>query len=246
MSQRPFSRKGKAAPRETVLSVGEPDEGRGLPIRNETITMISAPRSQISEQFRALRNAISALNPDGAPRTVCITSSLRGEGKTLAAINLGIAMTEVPGKHVLLIDANLHTPAIEETLGLPRRQGLVELLRGTLPLDKAIRETSIDGLHVLGSGTQPENTSQLLGSERLRTLLHSLKQRYSYVLIDTPEALATNDAGLIGSMSDGIVLVVRLGETPRYYAEQTANMLESLGGNLLGTCLTGASVQGLG
>lgn len=224
--------------------MADPDEGRGIPIRNEAITLISKPRGQIAEQFRSLRNSISALNPEGAPRTLCLTSAVQGEGKTIAAINLAVAMTEVPGKHVLLVDANLHDPGVEDALGLPRRQGLVELLRGQLPLDKAIRSTAIDGLHLLGSGAVPENTTQLIGSERLRILLGSLKQRYSYVLIDTPDALATNDAGLIGSMSDGIVLVVRLGETPRHYVEQTANLLESLGGNVLGTCLTGAAVSG--
>jgi Mrp family chromosome partitioning ATPase len=77
----------------------------------------------------------------------------------------------------------------------------------------------------------------------MRTVLNQLRQRFSYVLIDTPEAATISDASLIGAMADGILLVVRLRETPRHYVEQTVNQLEALGGNVLGTCLTGANVE---
>lgn len=95
----------------------------------------------------------------------------------------------------------------------------------------------------MGAGNLPDNPSQLLGSERMRTVLGSLKRRFTYVLIDTPEALRISDASLLGGIADGIVLVVRLGITPRHQVEQTHNTLEALGGNVLGTCLTGAEEE---
>src|SRR6185295_11018097 len=104
-----------------------------------------------------------------------------------------------------------------------------------------IRVTSVPGVSVIGAGAMPENPSELLGSDRMRTLMLSCKQRFSYILIDTPEAMTISDASLLGAMADGIVLVVRLGSTPRHYVEQTSNLLESMGGNVLGTCLTGAN-----
>ena len=70
--------------------------------------------------------------------------------------------------------------------------------------------------------------------------MSTLKRRFSYVLIDTPEASTTSDASLLGAVTDGIILVVRIGSTPRQYVEQTYNALENLGGNVLGTCMTGA------
>ena len=76
----------------------------------------------------------------------------------------------------------------------------------------------------------------------MRSIMNRLRQRYSYVIVDTPEAISISDASLLGAMADGIVLVVRLGDTPRHYVEQAANQLEALGGNLLGTCLTHASL----
>jgi capsular exopolysaccharide synthesis family protein len=223
--------------------MADPDEARRIPIEREEIAMAAAPRSAIAEQFRALRNSIQALNPDGAPRTLVITSAVAGEGKSVATINLALALTEVPGNRVLLVDADLHRPSLEGYLGLPRRQGLTELLRGTCPIDRALRQTSANNVWILGAGELPHNPSELLGAERMKTLIAQFKQRYSYILIDTPEALTISDASLLGASADGILLVVRLNSTPRHLVEEANNLLEALGGNVLGTCLTGGGAQ---
>lgn len=222
------------------LEVADPDEAKKTPMTREELALAVAPRSGIAEQFRALRNSVQALNPDGAPRTLVLTSAVSGEGKSVAAINLALALTEVPGTRVLLVDADLHRPSLEHYLGLPRRQGLTELLRNACPLDRAVRQTSANNVWLLGAGELPQNPSELLGSERMKTLFAQFKQRYSYILIDTPEALTISDASLLGSQADGILLVVRMNSTPRHLVEQAHNMLEALGGNVLGTCLTAA------
>jgi len=226
------------------LQAAEPDEARKVAMTREEIAIARDPRGTIAEQFRQLRNSLTALNPEGAPRTIVMASALRGEGKTVATVNLGLALAEVPGTRVLLVDADLHAPALEGYLGLPRRQGLVEILRGTCPLDRAIRATSVENVAVMGPGELPRNPSELLGSDRLRLVLGQFKQRFKYILIDTPEAATISDAALLGSQADGIVLVVRLGSTPRSLVEETHNQLEALGGNVLGTCLTGAPIEG--
>ena len=225
------------------LQVADPEEGKRIPITREEIAILHKPSSQLAEQFRTLRNSVVALNPEGAPRTVVVTSALRGEGKTVATLNLAFALAELPGSHVLVIDANMHHPAAESFLGLPRRQGLSELLSGRLPLDQAVRSTYVQGVSILGAGATPKNPSELLASDRMRELLRQLKQRYSYVLVDTPEASTISDASLLGAIADGIILCVRLGTTPKHYVEQTHNALETLGGNVLGTCLTGAHLS---
>ena len=234
----------KKTTRPQALTPAAPDEGRKVPIERDEIARVKDPRGRVSEQFRGLRNSIIALNPEGAPRSVVLTSSSRGEGKTVATINLGLALAELPGTEVLIIDANLHSPGVEGYLGLEPRQGLADVLSGSCDLDSAIRPTSVPGVQVMGAGTLPDNPSQLLGSERMRTVLGTLKRGFSYVLIDTPEALRISDASLLGGIADGIVLVVRLGLTPRHHVEQTHNTLEALGGNVLGTCLTGAEEDG--
>jgi capsular exopolysaccharide synthesis family protein len=228
---------------EATLQPAEVGEALEVPLTREELVVALQPQTQISEQYRRLRNAIQALNPEGAARTVAISSAVQGEGKSIAALNLALAMTEIPNLRTLVVDGDLNRPSLEGYLGLPRRQGIVEVLRGTLSLDRAIRETSVPGLSVLGAGTRPDNPTQLLGSDRVLSVVHALKRRFDYVIIDTPPALVINDASLIGSISDGIVMVVRLGFTPRHLVEQAYNLLESLGGNVLGTCLTGANEE---
>jgi len=230
---------GASAP----LPQAEPDESRKVSFDREEIAIARDPRGPIAEQFRQLRNSITALNPEGAPRTIVMASALRGEGKTVATINLGLAMSEVPNTRVLLVDGDMHRPGLEDYLGLPRRQGLVEVIRGTCPIDRAIRATSVEGVSVLGPGELPKNPSELLGSDRVKMVLGSFKQRFKYILIDTPEASTISDASMLGALADGIVLVVRLGKTPRNLVEETYNRLEALGGNVLGTLLTGAAPE---
>ena len=237
--------RGRLAGRATAggLQPADPEEARKVPVRREELAVVTDPRGQIAEQFRSLRNSIHALNPDGASHTLVLASALRGEGKTVACLNLALALAELPGTEVLCVDADLHHPALETYLELPRRQGLTEILRGKLPIDAGVRRTSARGVSVLGAGSLPPNPSELLGSDRMRTVLNQLRQRFSYVLIDTPEAMTISDASLLGAMADGVLLVVRLGETPRHYVEQTVNQLEALGSNVLGTCLTGAQLE---
>lgn len=221
------------------LQVADPDELRKTPITSEDVVMVTEPRSPRAEQYRTLRNSIVALNPEGAPRTVVLTSALRGEGKTVTAVNLAVALAEMPNTRVLVVDANLHLPGVERILGVARRQGLSELLSGRLSLDQAVRPLPVPGVSLLGAGATPKNPSELLASDRLKIVLSQLKQRFNYVLLDAPEALAISDATLLGSLADGVVLVVRLSSTPRQYVEQAHSMLENLGSNVLGTCVTG-------
>ncbi|MEZ5978171.1 MAG: CpsD/CapB family tyrosine-protein kinase [Planctomycetota bacterium] len=222
-----------------ALRPPDPDECSKQPIETEQLVVLGRPRSRQAEQFRRLASSLEALNPDGAPRTVMLTSSTEREGVSVATLNLALAFRERPGVKVLVVDANLRRPGIEDYLDMPRRQGLSELLRDKLRLDKAIRRTSLQGFDVVGAGELPENPSQVLRGDRLRTLFGRLKQQYDYVLVDTPPAHTLTEPHLIGAVCDGIVLVVKMRSTARHLVEETSSQLESMGGNLLGVCLVG-------
>jgi capsular exopolysaccharide synthesis family protein len=229
----------KAAPKP--LAPAEPEEGLDTPIDAEELVLRTRPASPLAEQFRRLWSSIEALNPDGAPRTVMITSAQPGEGKTVAAINLALAFCERPHSRIILVDADLRRPALEDYLGLPRRQGLAELLEGRLALDRAIRKTSEPALDIIGAGQAPPNPTKIIRVDRLKALFHGLKQRYDYVIIDAPPAHLLTEPHLIGAAADGILLAVRMGKTPKGLVEETSQQLESMGGNLLGVCLLGAN-----
>ena len=222
------------------LEIAERGESKDTPITNEALQMLFAPESRVAEQFRSLRNSIQAMNPDGAPRNLCVTSAVEGEGKTTAVLNLALALVELPHLSVLVIDGNLHAPAIEAALGMPRRQGLTELFAGKLDPDRAVRETSIPRLFVVGAGSLSGNPAQYLGTDRMATLMQMLKQRFDYVLIDAPATLEFNDASQLAAKMDGTLLAVRLGQTPKHLVEQAATLLEGLGANVLGSVALGA------
>jgi receptor protein-tyrosine kinase len=231
-----FRRKRPLAP----LVPAPPDEARRIPAEREELAVLHDPQGSIAEQYRRLRNSILVLNPDRASRTILLTSAVRGEGKSVATLNLALALVEMQRTRVIVIDGDVRAPSIERYLGLPRRQGITEMLTGLLPLKAAIRQTSIEGLDVLAAGERPENPMEVLNLDRIKSVLHTLKREYDYVLIDTPPTLNLNDPSMLGSIADGIILVVRLGQTPRHMVEHAQNVLENLGGNILGMCLTGA------
>jgi len=216
-----------------------PGEGVAVPIPSEELVVSRRPNSQIAEQFRRLRSSLLALNPDGAARSVLMTSSITGEGKTVATLNLAMALAELPQIRVLVVDADIRNPSVEELLGLTRRQGLSEVLQGKLPLDQAIRQTSVDRMDVVGPGEVPGNPAEMLNTDRIRAVFNSLKRGYDYVLIDAPAVLTMSHPSVLGSIADGILLVVRMNKTSKHLVEEAYNILENLGGNVLGTCLTG-------
>ncbi|MEM7306064.1 MAG: CpsD/CapB family tyrosine-protein kinase [Planctomycetota bacterium] len=222
------------------LEPAKPGEAAEIPVRREELVMALRPQGHLAEQYRRLRNSIQALNPDGAARTVLLTSAVRGEGKSVATLNMALAMVEVPRVRVLVIDGHVRHPSLEEYLGVPRRQGLTDVLLGQLPLEQAIRRTSVDRLDIMGAGTLPDDPRLGLFVERMQSILHTLKRRYDYILIDMAPAMLVAEPSLLGTIADGILLVVRLGETPKHLVEETYNMLETLGGNVLGIVANGA------
>jgi Mrp family chromosome partitioning ATPase len=113
------------------------------------------------------------------------------------------------------------------------------VLDSQLGLDQAIRKTSVRGLDIIAAGGH-EGRPRTLNVDRMRSLLHQLKQRYDYVLIDSPPAYVLTDPSVLGAATDGILLVVRLRTTDRHLVEETQRLLESTGGNVLGVCLIGA------
>src|SRR5664280_2951424 len=143
------------------------------------------PHSHRSEAFRRLRTNLQFIDVADQPKTIVITSSISGEGKSTTAINLAITLADA-GSRVALIDADLRRPSIAEYMGLEGEVGLTTVLIGQTSLQDAIQPWGNGSLHVLQSGQVPPNPSELLGSRSMATLLEQLSSQYDIVLIDTP------------------------------------------------------------
>lgn len=205
---------------------------------NPYIVLFHDPASYRAEQLRALRNQLMAMNPDGESKTLVVTSAIKGEGKTVTAINLAMAFAELERHNVLLVDGDLRAPSVERMLNLNPHPGLADVLLERVPLLRAIRRTGIRGLSVLGAGSRLAGPSELLTSPRIYDMFARLKEEYQYVIIDTPPVLPATDASVIAAQADGTLVTVRLEHSLKNMTKDAIRNLQDLGANLLGVFVT--------
>lgn len=205
---------------------------------NPYLVLFHDPAGYRAEQVRALRNRLVAMNPDGEPKTLVVTSAVRGEGKTVAAINLAMALAELERQQVVLVDADLRRPSCERYLNLNPDIGLSDVLLGRTTVERALRTAGHRSLMLLGPGTRVDNPAEVLGSARLDELFRRLKERFQYIVVDTPPALPSTDAGVLAGRADGTLLVVRLEKSLKKQSRQAVRLLQDMGGNVMGTFVT--------
>lgn len=194
------------------------------------------PLSPRAESFRQLRTNLQFSHVSHSSKTVLITSSLPGEGKSTTAINLAIALAQ-SGQTVALIDADLRRPMVGEYLGLERNAGLTTALVGSTPLEDLLRPWGEDQLFVLTSGQIPPNPSELLGSEAMKQIIKRLENDFDAVIIDAPPLLPVTDAAVLSQLVGGVVLVVGSQQVKTNDVEKSLAALEMVKAEVLGIVL---------
>jgi capsular exopolysaccharide synthesis family protein len=202
----------------------------------------TAPQSPRAESFRQLRTNLQFANVSGYARTVLITSSLPGEGKSTTATNLAIALAQA-GQTVCLIDADLRRPMVNEYLGLDRNAGLTTALVGEEVAD-LLQPWGEDRLFVLASGPIPPNPSELLGSEEMKNLILRLEKSFDTIVIDAPPLLPVTDAAVLAQHVGGVVLVVGSQKLKQNDLEKSLSALNMVGAKILGVVLNGLPIKG--
>jgi succinoglycan biosynthesis transport protein ExoP len=193
------------------------------------------PRTLISEAYRSLRTAL-LLSSAREIKVIAITSAVAGEGKTATASNLAVVLAQL-GRPVLIVDCDLRKPRLHQVFHVSNRVGLVNQLTGTADPESVILATEVPNLWVVPSGPTPPNPSELLASARMRDWLRSMRERFDYVIIDTPPALAVTDATLVGVLADGIVLTLRSHKVTREEARVCRDRLSHADIKILGAVL---------
>jgi len=192
-------------------------------------------RSVVAEAYRSFRTSL-LLARAGGWKTLVVTSSLPGEGKTATSVNLAVVLGQL-GRRVLIVDADLHKPHVHEVLGVSNRVGLVSVLAEGADFEKAIQATKLPGVSVLPAGPVSPNPSGLLASEGMERLLEIQKGIFDHVVIDSPPVQAVADALILGNLSDGVVLCVKGGETAREVVVRTRDKLSRAGARVLGVLI---------
>jgi polysaccharide biosynthesis transport protein len=213
-----------------------------LYIPSKNPVALGLPLSMLTEAYRKLRTAIFLSRPGEPPKTILFTSGTKGEGKTMTVANTAIMLAQME-LQILVIDADLRKPSCHKALRVRGGRGLTDFLAGQEELDSAIKPTSISNLSVLNCGSMPPNPTELVGSKRMNETLTALKDRYDFILIDSPPVMPVSDAVVLSTMVDGVVLVVRGDETKRHIVKAAVSQLGNGQGKILGVVLNCVDVR---
>ena len=202
-------------------------------------------RSALAESYRQLRTSVLLSTAGRAPRTLLVTSSLPGEGKTTTAVNTAISLAQT-GSSVVIIDADMRRPRLRSIFDLTERAGLSSILSSEMNQETMLQTIARDeasGLHVLTAGPIPPNPAELLGSDQMRKLLSVLSGKFAHIVIDSPPISSFTDGVLIASVVDGVLLVVHGGKSSRGVVRRSRQLLLDVGAKIFGVVLNNVSVR---
>jgi non-specific protein-tyrosine kinase len=219
--------------------------------RNGAVVLGFDLLSPAAEMARNLRTSIFLAARENPLDTLCFTSAQLGEGKTFAVAQLGITLAKA-GERVALVDADLRRPTLHEKFDLPNLTGLSDLLAGHMDFSEKswlsrLVETEVENLYLLPAGRPPEDPTFFLSSHRFEELLEALVGEVDIVMLDSPPASAGPDIDILGSIVDGVVIIVAVGQTSRRKVQRVIDRLQGKEGvNLLGLALNRVKLDGYG
>jgi capsular exopolysaccharide synthesis family protein len=193
-------------------------------------------QSPRAESFRQIRTNLQFAHVSHKSKAVLVTSSLPGEGKSTTATNLAIAIAQ-SGQSVVLVDADLRRPRVDEYLGLERNAGLTTALIGRADVEDLLQPWGADELYILTAGQIPPNPSELLGSDAMKQLITRLEQKFDAVIIDAPPLLPVTDAAVLAQQVGGVVLVIGSSKVRLPDLQKSLGNLEMVNADLLGVVI---------
>ncbi|MDI6687268.1 MAG: polysaccharide biosynthesis tyrosine autokinase [Desulfobacterales bacterium] len=218
-----------------------------------------APDSTLAESFRALRTNLSFTSLEKEIKTVVFTSSSPQEGKTTSVVNLAITMAQA-GNKVLIVEGDLRRPVIARMFGLDQTPGLADvilgnykwrdvirtitdIMMGKMSMDDIMKTPGMDNLHIITGGTVPPNPAELVSSKSISEFIENVRSEYDMVLIDGPPVLAATDAAILGSKTDGVILVYQVGKISSGTLKRAKAQLDNVKANVIGVVLNGLRAE---
>lgn len=201
-----------------------------------SMQFIGAPKSAFAESIRTLRTGMLLSLPDQENKTLLVTSTVPGEGKTTIAMNLAHSLSHLGD--TILVEADLRRPMVKKNMGKVNKKGLTSLITGEATFAESI---SVDPkskmLHILSSGMIPPNPLELLSSEKFELFLSKLKDKYKFVIIDCAPVMAVSDALVLSQKVDGVLFVVKHEATPSQLVANAVTRLKRVKAKIVGVTL---------
>ena len=199
-----------------------------------SITNKNAPTHYV-ESYKMIANNIEFIAIAQDCKTIMVTSAIENEGKTNCVVNLSLALSGY-GKKVCLVDCDLRKPSIHR---LQRHSsGLAYVLKGEVTLEEAIFKHDESNLDILLAGLIPPNPTELLASTKMQKIIEQLKEKYDYVIFDTPPCIGISDVSVLGRYMDAVIITIKHNSTDKKLAARAKQNLESAGINVIGSILT--------
>jgi len=218
------------------------DAASPVPPGADELLVVHDPWSRVAEAFRSMRTVLFANPAAPPPKVILVTSARPGEGKTVASLNLASALAEL-GARTLLIDADLRHPRCHKALGVADDEGLSSWLGGQIELDALVRTLDVPGLFFLPAGPAPRSPAELVASPRMQWALTLLRERFDFIVLDTPPVLAVTDAAVLARESDGVILVVKGRDTEAEAVRRARDALVLAGASILGVLMNDVGLE---
>jgi capsular exopolysaccharide synthesis family protein len=213
-------------------------EGQEKPLIDPILCTVYRPRSREAERFRDVRTSLYFSTRGKGHKVIQVTSPDMGDGKTTLAANLAVSIAQ-SGKKAIIIDADFRRPRVHKLFGLSPARGLASVISGESELADVIHESGVENLAVLPCGPTPDNPAELLTLPRFKELLDYIRERYDFVLLDTPPLLVVSDPCVVVPQVDGVLLTIRLSKSARPHALRAKEILATLGANVVGVVVNG-------
>jgi polysaccharide biosynthesis transport protein len=217
------------------------------------------PKSPVAEAYRTLRTNIQFARMERSGKVLVVSSPTLQEGKTTTIVNLALTMAQ-SGQKTLLIGANMRRPSIHRFFGIEREPGLsnilvgsaqwrdcirtvADILMGRFEMEDIMAAPGLDNLHIIEAGPVPANPSELLSTPAMSGFLHSVRDVYDVILVDTPPILPVTDSAIVASQADGVVIVYQAGKVGRLVLKRAKVHVENVGGKVWGVVLNDVKTE---
>jgi len=200
------------------------------------------PKDPVAEAFRSIRTSVLFCFPeDASAKSIVITSPGPQEGKTTSLCNFAIALAQNE-KRVLLVDADMRKPRLHQVFRKKNERGLSNYLIRQVELEHVVQETKIKNLYLVSGGPHPPNPSELLSRPRLKEFIELAKNKFDYVIFDTPPIAVVTDAAILSGMTDGTIVIVESGKSKKVVFPMISNTLKDTKANVLGAIINRVSL----
>lgn len=205
-------------------------------LEERMIITYTNPKSPTAEAYRVLRTNLQFVNIDKYIRSIVITSSQPKEGKSTVIANYAVTLAQ-SHRNVLLVDCDLRKPSLHKFFDTSHNSGLTNIIFEDIDYQDVIHHTNIENLDILASGPIPPNPAEVLGSNKMKTLLDKLKEAYDVILIDSPPIGLVTDSAILSTIVDGTIFVCEAGKTNVNTAKYAKSSLDKVNANILGVVL---------